>query len=634
MSAHQLSNIARVRVPQAKWRFPDSNHGLFQDYNDNQATHFARIPINHLVRECIQNSIDARISVEHAVEVSFSEVHIPTSILDVENYCEHLSSCVTEAKGRGNADAVADYQRALKVLQSDTIPALRIQDTATTGLTGANWEALVSSQGAVRKNVNNGAPGGSFGVGKNAAFLFSNIHAIIYSTRYANRREGAVQKMVGRAQLMSHPKGDRLDHHQPNGWLDVDRSPLMGRNIPRQLRLSEPGTAIFILGWQPDNSSWPQEIALRAAQNFFSAIHWRLLRILVSDDVEQHSVVDHRTVEHILTTADAPNAKRFLNYYYAVCNQPETAVRADATATFTAYIQQGCGPNRTALVTGNGMFVTDATSLAYNPFHVRHKSTWPDHAVVVCPADETTDRWIRDMENPSHDSVSPDQLKVPDARKQATELFQSARRQLRNILGDMAGLAAPGETVNVVELADILPEGKEILSNDEFEVNLHITQPTQADLQKSELGPGARATTQSEPTNHATIETNECNVSTDATTSGDNPNNDVPQALETAARPSSIARHRIIALDRHSAHVFITPGDHPAVRVSVKPAGAEFRREQSITVTSAKILSHPGVTILADFPTDAFQFTSPPGERIHLELTFQSSIENLALKLA
>ena len=312
MPAHQRYSTARVRVPQAKWRFPDSNHGLFQDYNDNQVTHFARTPINHLVRECIQNSIDARVSAEHAVEVSFSTVQIPTSILDVENYREHLASCVEEAKGRDNPEAVSDYERALEVIQADTIPALRIQDTATTGLTGANWEALVSSQGAVQKNTNNGAPGGSFGVGKNAAFLFSSIHAVVYSTRYTNRHEGAVQKMVGRAQLMSHTKGDRSDHHQPSGWLDVDRSPLTGRNIPRQLRLSEPGTAIFILGWQPNSADWPQEIALRAAQNFFGAIHWRRLRVSVHDDVERQAVVDHRTIERILAEPDDPNAKRFL----------------------------------------------------------------------------------------------------------------------------------------------------------------------------------------------------------------------------------------------------------------------------------------------------------------------------------
>ena len=357
MPAHQRYSTARVRVPQAKWRFPDSNHGLFQDYNDNQVTHFARTPINHLVRECIQNSIDARVSAEHAVEVSFSTVQIPTSILDVENYREHLASCVEEAKGRDNPEAVSDYERALEVIQADTIPALRIQDTATTGLTGANWEALVSSQGAVQKNTNNGAPGGSFGVGKNAAFLFSSIHAVVYSTRYTNRHEGAVQKMVGRAQLMSHTKGDRSDHHQPSGWLDVDRSPLTGRNIPRQLRLSEPGTAIFILGWQPNSADWPQEIALRAAQNFFGAIHWRRLRVSVHDDVERQAVVDHRTIERILAEPDDPNAKRFLDYHHAVCNQPETAVQAGAKTTFAAHIQQGRGPNRTALVPLPGRFV-------------------------------------------------------------------------------------------------------------------------------------------------------------------------------------------------------------------------------------------------------------------------------------
>ena len=60
MPARRRSNATKASVLKPTWRFPDSDYGLFQDYNDNQAAHFARAPINHLVRESIQNSIDAR----------------------------------------------------------------------------------------------------------------------------------------------------------------------------------------------------------------------------------------------------------------------------------------------------------------------------------------------------------------------------------------------------------------------------------------------------------------------------------------------------------------------------------------------------------------------------------------------
>ena len=325
MPARHRSSATNVRVSKPTWRFPDSNYGLFQDYNDNQAAHFVRAPVNHLVREFIQNSTDARATSGETVDVSFAEVEIPTSILDTENYREHLLSCVEIAYQRNNP-AAADYERAWEDLSADSIPALRIQDAGTTGLSGQNWDALTSSQGSVQKNVQNGSPGGSFGVGKNVAFLFSSIHAVIYSTRYTNRHEGSIQKAIGRSQLMSHPRKDSDDYHQPSGWLDVNRSPLAGREIPASLRLPSQGTAVFILGWTPQSPDWRQEVALRAAQNFFTAIHRRLLRISISTEQTDEIRVDHATVEDILAKPDDRDSKRFLSYYHAVCNRPDPII--------------------------------------------------------------------------------------------------------------------------------------------------------------------------------------------------------------------------------------------------------------------------------------------------------------------
>ena len=282
------------------------------------------------------------------MDVSFAEFEIPTSILDVENYREHLLSCVDTAYGRGNFTAAADYEKAAAELAADSIKALRIQDMGTTGLSGKNWDALVSSQGAVQKNSQNGTPGGSFGVGKNVAFLFSSIHAVIYSTRYANRYEGSVQKAVGRSQLMSHPLKNSDDYYQPSGWLDVERHPLSGREIPTSLRLPSQGTAVFVLGWNPPNDDWQQEIALRGAQNFFSAIHRRLLRVSVSYKEESEIRVDHATIEAILSKTEDRDSRRFLDYYHTFAvnqTRPSWKGKSQPSSRFTSVkVQDQTGP--------------------------------------------------------------------------------------------------------------------------------------------------------------------------------------------------------------------------------------------------------------------------------------------------
>ena len=628
----------------AAWRFPASNFGLFQDFNDNQTTHFTRAPINHLVRESIQNSIDARADSGELIEVSFSEVSIPTELLDAANYRRHLRSCIDIATRRDNELAVENYQHALDALNSDEIRALRIRDTGTIGLSGRHWEALVSSQGVVHKNDPNGVPGGSFGVGKNVVFLFSSIHAVIYSTRYANRQEGTVQKAIGRAQLMSHPTNNHRDHHQPSGWLDIKREPITGRDIPEPLRLNSQGTAIFILGWNPINTNWPTEISMKVAQNFFYAIHHRALKVTVDPLNAPQITVDSRTISDLLT-GDSPESHQFRSYYETIrdCELHQAAGK-NSPRLFDLYIKTGEGPNRTAVINRNGMFITDATSLSYNPLNLRHKSTWPDYAIVAMPATAAADRWIRTMENPSHDSISPDQLKTQLDQGEASSIFAGIRRESRDLIDDLAGSTIPGTSINVRELADLLPEAGPEENSREYEVTVTPAKPA---LPKSSAADDGE--------DHTYVETDSTvpgvseinpgdgdNDTSDIDTGeggnppnpGDDPDRDVKDTDETPARPRTVRHQRIIAEDPHSVHVFLTADKASPITVGVKPAGAEFRQEPSFTITSIETVDCPDLAIKAELPAKSFQITPDANQRIHLRLTFESNIDNLALKIA
>ena len=628
----------------ATWRFPESNFGLFQDFNDNQTTHFTRAPINHLVRECIQNSMDAKEVGGGSVEVSFAETLIPTALLDVGNYRRHLQSCIEIALHRGNSRAIADYERAVATLDADQIRTLRIQDASTTGLAGRHWEALVSSQGAVHKNNGNGIPGGSFGVGKNVVLLFSEMHAVIYSTRYANRHEGAVQKAIGRAQLMSHPKKNSEDHYQPNGWLDINRNPITGRDMPNAFRLNSQGTSIFILGWNPPAPDWREEMALRIAQNFFYAIHHRMLNATVSAHGETPITVDHRTLEDLLSAPSDRDAERYLNYYRATRKpEPPLTVGAKKPAVFDLYIDAGGGPNRTALINRNGMFITDATSLTYNPLNLRHKSTWPDYAIVAMPGTDNADQWLRRMENPSHDSISPEQLRDPREQTEATRMLGEIRREVRAIIDDLDGHTATGTTINVAELADVLPEVGGDSPGPDFEVIVTTAKPSLgttgapgegdgvADKESDASVPGVRDIEHQDDEEESGDENSDGSKDPEA---GDNPDRDVRDTDETPAKPGAIRHHRIIAADSYSAHVFITAEKAAPIRVAVKPAGAEFRREPSLTIIDVEAINCPDLEISGEFPAESFAITPIGEQRIHLELTFEDSIDNLALKIA
>ena len=86
---------------------------------------------------------------------------------------------------------------ALDTVRIRNVPCLKIEDAVTTGLTDRRWNALVLQEGAVSKG--NGAPGGSFGIGKNAVMNVSDLQTVFYSTRYVQGRKGRVEKLQGKA---------------------------------------------------------------------------------------------------------------------------------------------------------------------------------------------------------------------------------------------------------------------------------------------------------------------------------------------------------------------------------------------------------------------------------------------------
>ena len=109
---------------------------------------------------------------------------------------------------------MAVYKRALEAIRQRNIRCLKVQDTGTVALDDARWNALVTQEGAVSKL--GAAPGGSYGIGKNAALNVSDLQTVFYSTRYVAGRKGRVERMQGKATLMGHKapngSGDDLQH--------------------------------------------------------------------------------------------------------------------------------------------------------------------------------------------------------------------------------------------------------------------------------------------------------------------------------------------------------------------------------------------------------------------------------------
>ena len=442
----------------ASWQFPPSNGGM--DYaNDPSSAYFSDAPIAKLVREIIQNSLDAKESgLTTPVKVQFSEKKIKRGLIGSSDLKRHILSCLNRTKASNWPKLEKVYDTALKTLNQKKIRCLQITDSGTTGLKGDHWAGLVHREGAVEKS--GGAPGGNYGIGKNAVFNVSDLQTVFYSTRYLNGRKGRVEKLQGKATLMNHmaPDDTKEDLQHIGFYKDSYGEPILGRNISNFFRLDEPGTGVFIMGFNPRSDNWVEEITSAVVESFFYAIHHKQLVVEIETEKSGDAVaVTHENLDSLFNRDNkTPNA-----YHYYKAIRDAESVQTPKLARIGAlgvYVTMGSGPRRIAYVNRNGMLISDSREQKINPIAPRGRSLWPDFAGVAIPVSDSGDNWVRTMENPSHDSMSPLQLQERSEIRQAERIFKEARDSIRAIIDDKAETARYGDTSNLDELASTLPE--------------------------------------------------------------------------------------------------------------------------------------------------------------------------------
>ena len=448
-----------------RWNFPKTNGGM--DYvQDPSSSHFNEAPIPNLVREAIQNSLDAKYDgIEEPVRVAFTEIYIRKSLIGGSELEKHIRACRDRAEAENRSAIAESYQKALDILDQSQIRCLKIQDTGTTGLKDNLWDSLVTQEGAVNKTGS--IAGGNYGIGKNAVLNVSDLNTVFYSTRYIGRDSGSkgrvrgrIDKLQGKATLMTHadPNApvEKLQHI--GFYIDEDGEPLTGaRSIPNVFRLGETGTGVFIVGFNPRSDNWMTEIARAAADNYFYAIHNKQLRVSIRAARDSAPIeIVHDTLDDLFEDRETP-----AYYYYRAIRdtEPRRTQGVDRLGELNAYVLfENYAPRRIGYINRNGMLITDSREQAHNPLAPKSKSLWPDYAVMVMPATDDGDMWVRDMENPSHSSVSPEQLPNVDEIRAAKNCFLEARRAITKIIDEESGIHEPSETSNIEELARFFPE--------------------------------------------------------------------------------------------------------------------------------------------------------------------------------
>ena len=633
-------------MPRAKykWHFPPRNGGV-EVINDPSSAFFKDNPIAKLVREVIQNSLDAREeNIFEPVCVTFTDTRIDRSVIGASQLYRHIKSCLDRAIDEDRADSIKSlYKGGVSTLRNSHLRCLRIVDTNTTGLQGKRWEALVTQEGSVQKS-DAGAPGGSFGIGKNAVFNVSDIQTVFYSTHYLDGRNGRVDKMQGKATLMSHPdpQDDSNSLQHTGFYVDARGKAIKDRrNIDPFFRLDEPGTGVYIMGFNPRVEDWVGDIIRAVLQNFFYAIHRKFLVVCI-EVAEGTTRITHENLE-LLFDRYKENTQSSHNYYRAIRDSDPTVTKSfPIIGALDLYVNLDGGPKRMAFVNRNGMLITDSREKKDNPIPPNNRSIWPEFAAVIIPSTDSGDREIRQMENPSHDAMSHSQLRSEEEQRKMRSALLSARKSIQEIMDNKTHLAQSGNQANLRELAEMFPEldpSKEgVTSLITRRINpSNVGQPSFEDIDSRDDDDddnGDIIDPESEGNSGGSREGEQPGSNNPNDQNGDEGTTRGTGDSGTRSGRVSLRNVRVMSTGSNSVVVALNPvGKAPhSVKFSLRAAGEEFQNVDRIQIESVRIRdanSGQKVSVKDDIVALSLEQT----ERVIVEVQTSERVENLAFRM-
>jgi hypothetical protein len=312
------------------WEFPLNNNAGEQGPNDEGIQNFRGDEYKALAREMCQNSMDAREDQAQPVEMAFQVYDVPASAIpDLEGYRAHLKLC--RAYWQGNREAQAYIDQCLETVCKRRIQVLRVSDYNTSGLVKPydpnnkdGWNTLVKISGAGNKS---GDAGGSYGIGKKAAYLNSTLQMVFYRT-LTRDGERAAQGVVRSISFCKDPKNP-YSKTTGIGYFgeSAHNDPVPEIPFLEQLnRRDEPGTDVFIVGFNGHvgRKYWDKEIKKELLNNFVLALYENELEVRVQDDV-----IKADTLETLVRDVGKRGAVDGINAY-KVLTSPDTVEETKA----------------------------------------------------------------------------------------------------------------------------------------------------------------------------------------------------------------------------------------------------------------------------------------------------------------
>lgn len=469
---------------EVNWSFPTTGGGKKTGFNESGIQFFNDDTLLSLAREICQNSLDAKKDTNNdPVTVVFRSFRLKKEdIMGKKIFSDILDKEIEYAKKyyKNDKTPINFYSEAKKLLESDELLCLRVSDFNTSGLTGSDreidskWDRLVKSEGF---SDNPTTSGGSFGIGKNAAFACSKLHTVFYST--------LDEKGLVASQGVSKLSSCELDDGnitQGTGYYGVIKNTEFGIRLDsmnEQLFIDpsfddrkESGTDIYILGFDDrnksneipddDNEGWVIDVAASIIDNYFVSILDKKLIVKIND-----LELNNKTISERFGFIYSNNSDMFNQYtidYFDILASDKYETKHETFSMFEpddVSFDIAFDPNfknRVGIIKGTGMKIFDKDKLPQISFYCG----------VLKLVGKEVNAYFRQMENPKHDEWYPSKMDdEKTARKEYNKLFDFVRATIRKYVE-----SSIPESMDAEGVGEFLPDEFDDGSNNEPTENI------------------------------------------------------------------------------------------------------------------------------------------------------------------
>lgn len=453
----------------AGWQFPHNESREEEGLADAGIETFRDAPLSGIARENVQNSMDA--AATQPDDPDYKPVHVKFRLLQVDGadipglpeLRQSLLACQAKAQSRKLKNDRIFFKNALSMAERKVLPVLCIEDYETTGLKGPAepgfpFHALVRATGISQKTSSDA--GGSFGIGKNAAFAISALHTVFYSTCYPENGESK-RLVQGKSILVSRKENNRelraKGYWGESGYMPVEDV----TELPAWLVREETGTTVASVGFN-GGKSWPVEIMESLIRNFFAAIHEGKVKFTVEWDRGKTLAVDSAMVGRLFELEQVREAAEnsgsgedfeFAKMMYAAISAPDSEVTVQEKefphlGKMNLRLLQREGLPKRVGILRNGMYITDSLERFKEKF--ARFPGYRDFVAVVRPVGPKASACLREMENPRHDAFSEERIEDEKRRPDVWRDMCALGKWIRDVIRQ--------ETREVVKEAVVLHE--------------------------------------------------------------------------------------------------------------------------------------------------------------------------------